>query len=121
MLLILRLYIFFKYIRYLINICVASYAFIFSQLAKAWSFDVLSTLFGIERSTARRIFWDVAKLIFQTHIAMPDLLTTDTEKLFEDLYDDLDPFQKTFYGAFKDPKSKLLNINLCHTNINKFL
>ena len=88
------------------NLNIVSFAFIFYQLAKSWSFDVLSTLFGIDRSTARRIFWDVAQLIFQTHIAMPDLLIADTEKLFEDMYNDLDPFQKTFYGAFKDPKSK---------------
>lgn len=72
------------------------------------SFHALGTLFGIPNRTVKNIFFSVLIAVFQTKVAIPDLLheSTDMDRLYEDWWNDLDPFQKTFFGAFKDPLSK---------------
>ena len=77
-------------------------------MAKDISFEALGTLYGIPRTTVSDIFFSVLKSILQTNVAIPDMLkeSTDMDTLYEDWWNDLDPFQKTFFGAFKDPLSK---------------
>jgi hypothetical protein len=63
-------------------------------------------MFGLKNtSTCRSIFWSVLQATLQTNIAIPNILHQDfdVEQLFDKIFESLDPFYRTLYGAIEDP------------------
>ena len=79
------------------------------KLAKNYSFGELSSFFQKPKTTIRRIFWIVTVAYFENCLDIPNLMDErcDMEKLFQDLHQDLDPFYKSLFGSFKDPKGNI--------------
>ena len=75
------------------------------KLASNWSMDELAKVFGVGKTTARRIFWEVTQTVYVNSLGMPNLLEhdLDMEKLFEDIFETMDPYFKKLYMHLKDP------------------
>ena len=77
-------------------------------MAKSCSFDMLAAMFGIEYSVAKSIFWAVCRATLDSEITIPNLLDDnfDMNVFYAQIYNSLDPFFQTLYGAFKDPTGR---------------
>ena len=63
-------------------------------------------MWGITERSAKDIFWNIVDSNFKAGLALPDIevyTEDDMEGLYQSIYDSLDPFYRTLYGAFKDP------------------
>ena len=78
----------------------------FFQLAKNLSFGAIAAMFGITDRSAKDIFWSLIDSNLEAGLALPDIEVyneDEMEELYQSMYDSLDPFYQTLYGAFKDP------------------
>ena len=81
----------------------------FFQLAKNDSFGAISSLTQIPETTITRIFWKTIQMYFQNLLEIPNIPEDcDIDALYQDLWDDLDPFYKGIFGAFKDPSGQFI-------------
>ena len=81
------------------------------KLSKNWSFDVIAACFVISKKTARRIFWHLLHAYFRHSLTFPDLLNggdEEIEEFFEQVHDAEDPFYRTLFGNFKDPRGRCI-------------
>ena len=93
------------------------------KLASNWSFDELGTVFCIDRSTARRIFWKVLKICYSTSMTIPNILNeyTDMEAIFHSIYEAQDPYFTKLFSGFQDPTGKYFNYHVLYLKFLLFL
>ena len=87
-----------------------SQAFLFRlKLASNWSFDELGTVFCTDKSTARRIFWNILNIFYSTSLCMPNILNeyTNMEEMFRNIHEAQDPYFTKLFSAIEDPTGEL--------------
>ena len=63
----------------------------------------------IPESTICLLFWKTLQAFFENCLKIPNITEDcDMDTLFQGLWDELDPFYKSLYGAFKDPSGQYI-------------